>query len=73
MSNGTWTVGVDIAAGTYRATEPVDSNCYWAILRTGSNGDDIVENDLPGGGRPSVNLSKGQDFKSNRCGSWSKQ
>lgn len=72
VTNGTWTVGLDIAPGTYRIDEPVTSDCYWAILRTGSNGD-IVENDIPGGGRPSVTLSKGQDFNSSRCGSWTKQ
>lgn len=72
VSDGTWTVGLDIAAGTYRIDEAVDSDCYWAVLRTGSNGD-IIENDIPGGGRPSVTLSKGQDFNSTRCGSWTKQ
>ncbi|MGP9837188.1 hypothetical protein [Arthrobacter sp. 179] len=72
VTGGTWTVGLDIAAGTYRANEPVDSECYWAIMRTGSNGD-LIENDIPGGGRPSVTLSKGQDFNTSRCGSWTKQ
>ncbi|MHA7265682.1 hypothetical protein ACX8Z9_04760 [Arthrobacter halodurans] len=72
IGNGTWTVGMDIAAGTYRTDSPVDSDCYWAILRTGTNGD-IEENDIPGGGRPSVRLSEGQDFKSNRCGTWTKR
>ncbi|MGP5607146.1 MULTISPECIES: coiled-coil domain-containing protein [Micrococcaceae] len=72
VTGGTWTVGLDIAAGTYRADEPVDSDCYWAIMRTGSNGD-LIENDIPGGGRPSVTLSKGQDFNTSRCGSWTKQ
>ena len=72
VTGGTWTVGLDIAAGTYRADKPVDSDCYWAIMRTGSNGD-LIENDIPGGGRPSVTLSKGQDFNTSRCGSWTKQ
>lgn len=73
LSDGTWTVGKDIAAGTYRATADVGSSCYWGIYETGSNGGNIIENDLPGGGRPSVALSAGQDFKSSRCGTWQKQ
>ncbi|MET3934918.1 hypothetical protein [Arthrobacter sp. OAP107] len=73
VSDGTWTVGKDIAAGTYRATADVGSSCYWGIYETGSNGGNIIENDLPGGGRPSVALSAGQDFKSSRCGTWTRQ
>lgn len=73
IHQGTWTVGVDIKPGTYRASENVGSSCYWAILASGTNGDDIINNDLPGGGRPVVTLSKGQDFNTNRCGSWVKQ
>lgn len=73
VSDGTWTVGKDIAAGTYRATADVGSSCYWGIYETGSNGSNIIENDIPGGGRPSVALSAGQDFKSSRCGTWTKQ
>ncbi|GHD05330.1 Rnase Y domain-containing protein [Zhihengliuella salsuginis] len=73
IDEGTWTVGVDIAAGTYRADGNVSGDCYWGIYRSGSNGDDILENDIPGGGRPMVTLSDGQDFQTRRCGSWSKQ
>jgi hypothetical protein len=73
VADGTWTVGKDITAGTYRATADVGSSCYWGIYETGSNGGNIIENDLPGGGRPSVALSAGQDFKSSRCGTWQKQ
>ena len=73
IHQGTCTVGVDIKPGTYRTIEPVESSCYWGIYRTGSNQDDIIANDIPGGGRPSVTLSKGQDFTTVRCGSWKKQ
>lgn len=73
VSDGTWTVGRSIAAGTYVTTENVGSRCYWAILASGTNGSDIIENDIPGGGRPSVTLSNGQDFKTSNCGSWTKQ
>ena len=73
IREGTWTVGKDIEPGTYRTTSDVSGSCYWGIYRTGSNGSDIVDNDIVTGGRPSVTLSAGQDFKSSRCGSWSKQ
>lgn len=73
IKEGTWTVGRDIEPGTYRTTADVAGSCYWGIYRTGSNGSDIVDNDIVTGGRPSVTLSAGQDFKSSRCGSWLKQ
>lgn len=73
VSDGTWTVGEDIKAGTYRTTGNVESSCYWGIYRSGSNGGDIIENDIPGGGKPTVKLSKGQDFKSSNCGDWQKK
>lgn len=73
IGDGTWTVGRDIKAGTYRATADVGSSCYWGLYTSGSNGGDIIENDLPGGGRPSVTVVVGQDFKSSRCGTWEKQ
>ncbi|MDQ0869168.1 hypothetical protein QFZ70_001641 [Arthrobacter sp. V1I9] len=73
IGDGTWTVGSDIEPGTYRAAAAVASTCYWGIYRSGSNGSDIVENDIPGGGRPVVTLSAGLDFNSTRCGKWEKQ
>lgn len=73
ISDGTWTVGRDIASGTYRSAEPVGSRCYWGIYRSGSNGSEILENDIPGGGHPTVTLAEGQDFTSARCGKWDKQ
>lgn len=73
FDDGTRTVGRDIEPGTYITTADVGSSCYWAILTSGTNGSDIVDNDIPGGGRPSVTISAGQDFKSSRCGSWTKQ
>jgi hypothetical protein len=69
--DGIWTVGVDIPAGRYRVTANVSSDCYWAIYKTGDNSD-IIDNDLPGGGRPQVTLKVGQDFKTQDCGTWQK-
>ncbi|WP_051299625.1 hypothetical protein [Arthrobacter castelli] len=73
ISEGTWTVGVDVEPGTYRTTDDVRSSCYWGIYVSGTNSEDIVSNGIPGGGRPSVTLSKGQDFTTSRCGTWAKQ
>lgn len=73
VGDGTWVVGQDIAPGTYRASQPVGSSCYWGVYRSGSNGADILDNDIPGGGHPVVTLAEGQDFKSARCGTWEKQ
>ncbi|MEE6281651.1 hypothetical protein [Georgenia sp. MJ170] len=72
INNGMWTVGVDVEPGTYRVVEALTDRCYWAILRTGSNGGDIIENALPSGGFPTVTLSDGQDFE-NSCGVWNQQ
>lgn len=72
VEDGTWTVGTDIPAGTYRVTANVESGCYWAILKSGTNGEDIIANDIVDGGRPQVTLKKGQDFKTSDCGQWNK-
>ncbi len=71
IDDGTWTVGVDIAAGTYRPVVAAGDRCYWAVKKGGSNGD-IIKNDI-GGGRPTVVLAAGQEFETNRCGTWQKQ
>jgi hypothetical protein len=73
ITDGTWTVGVNVAAGAYRTTAPVSGSCYWSITKSGSNGGDIINNDIVQGGVPSVNLAAGQDFKSQGCGDWAKQ
>jgi hypothetical protein len=72
IGDGVWVVGVDIAPGTWRPTAVADSNCYWSITKSGSNGRDIVSNNI-GGGRPTVVVKEGQDFEVNRCGTWAKQ
>jgi hypothetical protein len=73
IHDGTWTVGVDIAPGTYRTIEPVSGTCYWAIYKSGTNKDDIVQNDIVNGGYPTVTIREGQDFESSRCGTWAPQ
>lgn len=73
VGEGTWTVGKDIAPGSYRTSTAISSECYWKITKTGTNGSDIIENDIPTGGFPSVTLSVGQDFTNQGCGTFVKQ
>lgn len=72
IEDGIWTVGLDIPAGRYRVTSAVGGRCYWKISKSGTNGADIIANDIPGGGRPTVTLKAGQDFTSSDCGTWAK-
>jgi hypothetical protein len=71
FGNGTFRVGQDISAGTYR-TRSAPSSCYWERLK-GFSGDldDIIANDFSSGFQ--VVTIKGTDkgFKSSRCGKWS--
>ncbi|WP_018351415.1 hypothetical protein [Longispora albida] len=69
IREGTWAVGVDIQPGTYRTKEIVTGQCYWEI-NSDANGDDIVANAIVTGGRPTVNIAKGQFFTTKRCGEW---
>ena len=73
ITEGIWTVGVDIEPGTYRTAEALTGYCYWGIYTSGTNGDDIIENDGPEGGFPTVTLSVGQDFENSGCGTFVKQ
>jgi hypothetical protein len=72
IQEGTWTVGEDIEPGTYKTTQAVNAQCYWSITRTGTNGADIIENEIVSGGYPRVTLNTGQDFKTEDCGTWAK-
>lgn len=74
ISDGVWVVGEDIAAGKYKVIDAIEGEgCYWSITKSGTNGDTIIANDLPSGGRPVVTLKKGQDFNTEGCGDWAKQ
>lgn len=73
VDDGTWVVGDDIPAGTYKVTSPVGDDCYWALYKSGTNSETIIANDFPGGGRPVVTVRRGQDFRTARCGSWVKR
>jgi hypothetical protein len=73
IGEGTWTVGRDVEPGTYRTTTAVSGQCYWGIHRSGSNGSDIIDNDIVTGGFPTVTLREGQDFTNRDCGTFIKQ
>lgn len=74
ITDGTWTVGTDVQPGTYRTSAAVSSGaCYWEITKSGTNGEDIIQNDIVQGGYPTVTLSVGQDFKTQDCGTWIKR
>lgn len=67
----TYTVGLTMQAGVYRANSASD-RCYWAVYRSGSNQSDIVGNDLGAMGAITLTVTEGQDFESRRCGDWAK-
>ena len=73
IDEGTWTVGRDVEPGTYTTSQAVTGDCYWKITRSGTNGGDIVQNDIVKGGFPTVTLSAGQDFTNSRCGTFVKK
>lgn len=73
VSDGVYVVGQDMQPGTYRVTAAVADRWYWKITKTGTNGADIIKNDIPGGGFPQVTLAAGQDFSTERCGTWVKK
>jgi hypothetical protein len=72
IDEGDWVVGEDIPAGTYKVRDAISGSCYWGIYRSGTNHDDIINNDIVTGGRPKVTLRKGQDFTNSGCGIWVK-
>jgi hypothetical protein len=70
--DGIWKIGDDFPAGTYRVTESVSGmDCYWT-KSSDPEGEDIISNDVPSGGRPQVSLKNGQWFTTERCGVWEK-
>lgn len=72
VEDGIWKIGDDFPAGTYRVTESVSGmECYWK-KSSDPEGENIISNDLPSGGRPQVSLKKGQWFATERCGVWEK-
>ncbi len=71
FSEGTYIVGLDIAAGTWRA-QPT-SSCYWARL-AGFSGevDDILANHNTSESTIVTIAPTDKGFTSTRCGIWTK-
>jgi hypothetical protein len=65
-------IGEDVPAGTYRAVEAISGDCYWKKSKD-AEGDQIIDNDIPAGGRPQVTLKAGQWFTSQGCPDWAKK
>lgn len=72
FSDGTFLVGKDIQAGTYRNQTGYDS-CYWERL-SGTSGSftEIIANDNPQGQAVVTILEGDNAFSSKRCGTWSR-
>ncbi len=68
FGDGTFVVGTDIVAGTYKATP--SGECYWARLHGTSDESDIIANHLAAG--PAIVTISASDgaFVSQRCGQW---
>ena len=72
FDDGLWSVGDEIAAGTYRLREPT-FGCYWARLKGfgGSLGEIIANANVTGYGVVAIGKNDA-GFESNYCGTWSK-
>jgi hypothetical protein len=73
FDDGTYLIGVDIKAGTYR--NDVGDHCYWARLK-GFNGtlSQIIANDNVFGGRATVAIrSSDKGFLASGCGTWTRR
>lgn len=72
--DGTFIVGSDVQAGTYRSGTPTSGNCYWARLSTtdGAGTDGILANNNSAG--PSVVTIQKTDkaFNTSGCEAWTK-
>jgi uncharacterized protein (DUF2141 family) len=77
IGEGTWAVGIDIAAGTYAVTVPADSvGCYWQRSKnfSGDLGSIIANQNVEPGARATVTIRSGDKaFKSTGCGTWSRR
>jgi hypothetical protein len=70
--DGTYTVGTDVAPGTYTSAGPVqDGTCYWKRLGSASN-NDIIDNSMSK--KPQVVQIAPTDkaFKTDGCQPWQK-
>jgi len=72
FGDGTYRVGKDIRAGTYRAPRAHDG-CYWERLRSFSGGfNAIIANENEAGPAIVTILRRDKGFSTNGCGSWTR-
>jgi hypothetical protein len=74
FGEGKFTVGTDIAPGTYRTTGPAGHlDCYWERLKHTSDGtDSIIANNLgPGPATVTIDHNDGA-FQTRWCNTWTK-
>ncbi|HYN69997.1 MAG TPA: hypothetical protein VEX41_07295 [Candidatus Eisenbacteria bacterium] len=71
FADGTYTVGVDLAAGTYRLREPAPA-CHWARVSGfgGTLADDIAFANVTGFAVVEISPTD-KGFRSEQCGTWS--
>ncbi|AWW42885.1 hypothetical protein DN051_36695 [Streptomyces cadmiisoli] len=70
IGSGTYLVGEDVKAGSYKTSGPTDDMCYWARNKNDSGElEAIIANGiLEGPGR--VTLNKGEVFETSGCEVW---
>lgn len=71
FGEGVYIVGEDIAAGTYRMSEPEVRDgptvpCYWQISEAG----DVLDNEAITGGTATITVIDGQELDVRDCGLW---
>lgn len=76
MDEGTFVVGTDIVAGTYKTSGPNGDNpvgCYWERLKdTSGNFESIIANDISKG-PTTITISRSDGaFKTTACKTWHK-
>jgi hypothetical protein len=74
FADGTYIVGTDVAAGTWRATGGTSArSCYWERM-SGFSGtfQDIIANDLSQGPTFVTIAASDRGFKTRGCGTWTK-
>ena len=72
FDDGTYVVGTDIVAGTYKAKPSSGHECYWARLSSTASESDIIANHFASG-PTTVAISKSDAaFVTQRCGRWTK-
>ncbi|MFF8787709.1 hypothetical protein [Streptomyces sp. NPDC015125] len=75
VGQGSYLVGEDIAAGTYKTGGPAASDvplCYWARAKDSSGElDGIIANGTPQG-PARVTVNKGETFETSGCKEWTK-